>query len=153
MRNLDENELAERWHKSPRTLQGWRQQGKGPRYLKIGTRVLYPLAEIEVYEAASLHANTNGPLVDDSKSGRAAVDADVVAGSLGDQKVAGGRNAHRSSPSPTKTSHRRVRSPPGAARAGKRAADDREHRASAHGHRHCRRLTSIAATTFLDEGS
>ena len=47
MRNLDENELAERWDKSPRTLEGWRRQGKGPRYLKIGGRVVYRLDEIE----------------------------------------------------------------------------------------------------------
>ena len=98
MRNLDENELAERWDKSPRTLQGWRQQGKGPRYLKIGAHVLYPLDEIEAYEAANLHVNTNGPLIDGNESGRVD-DAEAVAGSLGDKEVSGSWNAHKSGPS------------------------------------------------------
>jgi hypothetical protein len=93
MENLTENQLADRWHNSPRTLQGWRQQGKGPRYLTIGTRVVYPLREIEAYEAANLHANTNGPLIEDSKSRRAA-DVEAVA-----ESPAGGGNAQRSGPS------------------------------------------------------
>jgi hypothetical protein len=70
MQNLDEKELARRWRMSPRTLQGWRQRGKGPRYMKIEGRVIYPIPEVEACEAASLHANTNGPLVDDSGSVR-----------------------------------------------------------------------------------
>jgi hypothetical protein len=98
MENLTENQLADRWRNSPRTLQGWRQQGKGPRYLKIGTRVLYPIEEVEAYEAANLHINTNGPLIGGSEFGRVD-DAKASAGSLGDEKVARGRNAQRSGPS------------------------------------------------------
>ena len=33
--------LAEHWHISPRTLEQWRWLGKGPKFLKIGARVLY----------------------------------------------------------------------------------------------------------------
>jgi hypothetical protein len=62
MQNLDQKELAKRWLISPRTLEQWRWQGRGPRYLKIGGRVIYPLSEVEVFEAAHLHANTFGPL-------------------------------------------------------------------------------------------
>ncbi len=62
MSNLDQNALAERWLISPRTLEQWRWQGRGPRYLKIGGRVIYRLADVQAYEAASLHANTVGPL-------------------------------------------------------------------------------------------
>lgn len=62
MRHLDQNGLAQRWLISPRTLEQWRWQGRGPRYLKIGGRVIYPLSEVEAYEAARLHANTFGPL-------------------------------------------------------------------------------------------
>jgi hypothetical protein len=98
MKNLTENQLADRWQNSPRTLQGWRQQGKGPRYLKIGSRVVYPLAEVEAYEAANLHVNTNGPLVDGRESG-CVDDAEAVAGSLGDKEVSGSWNAHGSGPS------------------------------------------------------
>ena len=98
MQSLDEKELAKRWRMSSRTLQGWRQQGRGPRYLKIEGRVIYPMPEIEACEAASLHANTNGPIIDGSESGRVD-DAEAVAGSLGDKEVSGGWNAHNSGPS------------------------------------------------------
>jgi hypothetical protein len=60
MERLTEQQLAERWQMSVRTLQNWRWQGKGLRYLKIGARVLYPLEEIERHEAGHLHANTSG---------------------------------------------------------------------------------------------
>ena len=59
---LDQKELAARWRMSPRTLEQWRWQGRGPRFLKIEGRVIYPLPEIEAVEAASLHASTNGPI-------------------------------------------------------------------------------------------
>ena len=62
MTMFDQAQLADRWLISPRTLEQWRWLGKGPRYVKIGARVLYPLAEIEAYEAQQLHANTGGPL-------------------------------------------------------------------------------------------
>jgi len=61
MQHLDQLALAERWAISHRTLEQWRWQGKGPRFLKIGGRVLYRLADIEDFEAVRLHANTNGP--------------------------------------------------------------------------------------------
>ena len=41
MQHLDQKHLAERWLISPRTLEQWRWQGRGPRYLKIGGRVVY----------------------------------------------------------------------------------------------------------------
>lgn len=62
MTNLTQTQLAERWNKSPRTLEQWRWRGVGPRYLKIGARVIYPLDEVEAYESAHLHQNTSGPL-------------------------------------------------------------------------------------------
>ena len=64
MQHLDQKGLAKRWMISPRTLEQWRWQGRGPKYLKIGGRVVYRLSDIEAFEAASLHANTNGPIDD-----------------------------------------------------------------------------------------
>lgn len=61
MRRLQQTHLAERWHLSPRTLEAWRFQGKGPHYMKIGGRIVYRLEDIEAYEAAHLHQNTGGP--------------------------------------------------------------------------------------------
>jgi hypothetical protein len=62
MERLTEQQLAKRWQMSVRTLQNWRWQGRGPRYLKIGARVLYPLEEVEAHEAGHLHVNTSGPI-------------------------------------------------------------------------------------------
>jgi hypothetical protein len=58
MEHLDQNDLAKRWRISPRTLVQWRWQGRGPRYLKIGGRVVYRLPDVETFEAERLHANT-----------------------------------------------------------------------------------------------
>lgn len=44
---LTTKELAHRWRISPRTLEGWRDKGIGPRYNKIGNRVRYPIDAIE----------------------------------------------------------------------------------------------------------
>jgi hypothetical protein len=62
MQNLDQKGLAKRWLISPRTLEQWRWQGRGPQYLKIGGRVVYRLSDIEAFESASVHANTFGPI-------------------------------------------------------------------------------------------
>lgn len=58
VRHLHQVELARRWHLSPRTLECWRWQGRGPRYLKVGGRVLYRLEDIETYEADQLRGET-----------------------------------------------------------------------------------------------
>jgi helix-turn-helix protein len=62
MQHLDQKHLAERWLISPRTLEQWRWQGRGPRYLKIGGRVVYRLSDIEAFESARVHLNTIGPV-------------------------------------------------------------------------------------------
>lgn len=54
--------LAKRWQISPRTLEQWRWQGRGPHFLKIGGRVIYRLSDIEAFEAEHIHSNTVGPL-------------------------------------------------------------------------------------------
>jgi hypothetical protein len=38
---LSEPETAEAIHKTPRTLQSWRQQGIGPAYIKVGKTIYY----------------------------------------------------------------------------------------------------------------
>lgn len=47
---INEFQLASRWAISVRTLRRWRQEQIGPVFLKLGSRVTYPLAEIESYE-------------------------------------------------------------------------------------------------------
>jgi hypothetical protein len=58
MMHLTPKELAARWHFSTGTLANWRITGYGPRFLKFGRRVLYPLVEVEAWEAEHLRANT-----------------------------------------------------------------------------------------------
>lgn len=52
--HLTQLELADRWRLSGRTLEKWRQTRRGPRFLRVGGRVLYPIEEVERFEAASL---------------------------------------------------------------------------------------------------
>ena len=51
LRHVNQIELSLRGCISPRTLERWRWLGKGPRYLKIGGRVVDRLADVEAYEA------------------------------------------------------------------------------------------------------
>jgi predicted site-specific integrase-resolvase len=53
---LTQRDLADRWQISTRTLERWRWSGAGPRYLKIGARVIYRLEDIEAFEAARLRS-------------------------------------------------------------------------------------------------
>ena len=43
-------EVSDRWKLSVRTLEAWRWRGFGPRYRRIGGRVVYSLEEIERFE-------------------------------------------------------------------------------------------------------
>jgi hypothetical protein len=52
-------ELARRWKLSPRTLERWRWLGQGPKYLKIGGRVVYRAEDIEAFEADQVRTSTS----------------------------------------------------------------------------------------------
>jgi predicted DNA-binding transcriptional regulator AlpA len=56
---INENELAQRWGISPKTLQRWRSEGRGPRYLKLSKRVAYPVDEILKFEKRALYESTS----------------------------------------------------------------------------------------------
>ena len=58
IRHLRQKDLAVRWNISHRTLERWRWTGEGPRYIKIGGRVVYRLEDIEAYEAAQSRSST-----------------------------------------------------------------------------------------------
>jgi predicted site-specific integrase-resolvase len=57
-RHLNQDEVAERWGFSPRTLENWRCRGEGPRFLKIGGKVVYRLEDVEAFEQNQLRAKT-----------------------------------------------------------------------------------------------
>jgi predicted DNA-binding transcriptional regulator AlpA len=47
---LTETELATRWSMTTKTLYRWRTQNRGPKYMKLGKRILYPITAVESYE-------------------------------------------------------------------------------------------------------
>ena len=55
---MNENELASRWNISPKTLQRWRSEGRGPRFMKMSKRVVYPIDEVLDFESQALRAST-----------------------------------------------------------------------------------------------
>jgi hypothetical protein len=57
-----QDQLADRWQISPRTLEQWRWLGKGPKFMKVGARVLYREPDVTDYEASHICQNTSGPL-------------------------------------------------------------------------------------------
>lgn len=57
IRHLNQVELARRWALSHRTLERWRWEGNGPRYLKVGGRVLYRLEDVEAFERNGLSSD------------------------------------------------------------------------------------------------
>lgn len=49
--HLTTAELAKRWRlRTPTTLRMWRMRGQGPRFTKVGGRVLYALSDVLSYE-------------------------------------------------------------------------------------------------------
>jgi hypothetical protein len=55
---VNQRDLARRWSMSERTLERWRWLGQGPRFLKLGGRVLYRLEDIEAFEAERVRQST-----------------------------------------------------------------------------------------------
>jgi len=56
-------QLADRWGISPQTLENWRSQGKGPKYVKLGagrsSPIVYRLSDVEKYERKHLKGEAN----------------------------------------------------------------------------------------------
>ena len=59
VKHLNQIDLARRWSISPRTLERWRWIGQGPRYIKIGGRVIYRVEEVEAFEAQQTRGSTS----------------------------------------------------------------------------------------------
>lgn len=50
---LTSKEVADRWRLSDQTLANWRHAGKGPPFIRVGSRVLYPMEAINAFEKLS----------------------------------------------------------------------------------------------------
>ncbi len=55
---LTTEKLSEFLSISVQTLNKWRWEGKGPRFCKLGSRVVYDLADVEAYVAAQVRSST-----------------------------------------------------------------------------------------------
>lgn len=55
---LSTEELSRRWQMHPGSLVNWRVKGRGPRFVKIGKRVLYDLVDVEAFEQRSKKRST-----------------------------------------------------------------------------------------------
>ncbi len=51
--------LAERWSITKTTLSQWRWNGRGPKYLKLGRRVMYRIQDIEEFEDQKVRRDTS----------------------------------------------------------------------------------------------
>ncbi|WP_173975852.1 AlpA family transcriptional regulator [Magnetospirillum sp. LM-5] len=56
--HINQVQLSRRWGVSPRTLEKWRWRGKGPRFLKLGGKVAYRIADVIAYETERLRSST-----------------------------------------------------------------------------------------------
>jgi hypothetical protein len=61
---MTEIELGKRWGVSAKTLQRWRSESRGPKYMKLSKRVLYPMDEIFAFETDAMYAGTSESVVD-----------------------------------------------------------------------------------------
>lgn len=56
--NLLPKEAADRLRVTVGCLSNWRTAGNGPKFIKFGRRVLYPVVELEAFEQKHLRSNT-----------------------------------------------------------------------------------------------
>ena len=56
--HFNQRNLAKRWDVSEATLERWRTEGIGPKYLKLCGRVLSRLVDIDASESACLMSST-----------------------------------------------------------------------------------------------
>lgn len=56
--HLNQKQLAARWCISEASLERWRSEGMGPKFLKLCGRVLYRQVDIESYEESCLATST-----------------------------------------------------------------------------------------------
>lgn len=54
-----QSEAADLLRVSPRTLERYRVAGTGPRFVKLGRRVLYRASDLEAWAAANTFASTS----------------------------------------------------------------------------------------------
>lgn len=56
--HFNQRQLAARWDISEATLERWRSEGIGPKFLKLCGRVLYRQVDIDAFEESCLATST-----------------------------------------------------------------------------------------------
>ena len=56
MKHLTPKELEDRWGGAIKatTLRNWRREGRGPAFIKLGSKAVYPLTAIEAWESNNM---------------------------------------------------------------------------------------------------
>lgn len=57
-KHLTNDELAQRYGVHKMTPANWRVKGTGPKYIKVGKLVFYPIKEVEDWEQDQLRSST-----------------------------------------------------------------------------------------------
>lgn len=57
---LTPQQLAARWSVSEKTLERWRTLGSGPVFIKLASRVLYAIGEVQAHELNGTRSITAG---------------------------------------------------------------------------------------------
>lgn len=57
-KHLGQKQLADRWSISEASLERWRSEGIGPKFLKLCGRVLYRQVDVEAFEESFLSTST-----------------------------------------------------------------------------------------------
>jgi predicted DNA-binding transcriptional regulator AlpA len=84
MSMMSETKLAERWGISPKTLQRWRTEKRGPQYIKLGKNVRYRLEDVHAYETGQRKlvpteaAVSPDPIFSDALSSRQSRDTPTI---------------------------------------------------------------------------
>lgn len=60
---LNSEHLARRYKCSPRTIERWRYEGRGPTYFKMNGRVLYHIDDLVEFETTCRRTNTYADIV------------------------------------------------------------------------------------------
>lgn len=56
---LNTKELAKHIKTSPRTLERWRTEGQGPKYYKLGRKVIYKSDDVIAYLESNKYSHTS----------------------------------------------------------------------------------------------
>ncbi len=67
---LTTKEAAKLYNLTPHTLERWRSQSRGPKYAKLGKRILYDVSDLEAFFTAHYVDTADSPAADKMLRGK-----------------------------------------------------------------------------------